>query len=265
MLSDRGRTRGVGRSSAAAVLLLAALAGTEGVDAQEPGRGALGGTVRSESTGDPLGGARVRALTSGRTAVVASDGSFRLDGLEAGEHRVRVSYLGSETEVLRIDVRPGYVTELTVELAVEPIDLPVLEVEAVQRFERGKLAGFYRRRKRRGAGRFLTREEIEEAPGNDLRHVFRTVPGVDVARCGGRAPGCWALVGRGCSSVSEVTYYVDGARVPLVSGTGVGLGQIPASDVEAIEVYTGPAGVPPQWAGVDGGCVVSIWTRTGGG
>lgn len=251
-----------------AAALALGLAG--GARAQVAGRGDVAGTVVSRSTAEPISGAEVEVLGAGMTGVTVGDGSFRLEGLEAGEHRVRVSYLGFETEVLRIRVRPGFVTELDVELGLEPIDLPALEVEATQRHRRGKLAGFYERRNRRGNGEFLTREEIEKAPGDDLRHVFRRVTGLEVQRCAGRypPPGCYVLSGRGCSSISDVTYYVDGARLPVtVSGTGPGvtggLGQLSSSDVEAIEVYTGPGGVPSRFGGVAGGCVVAIWTRTG--
>ena len=39
---------------------------------------------------------------------------------------------------------------------------------------------------------------------------------------------------------------------------------IPVRDIEALEIYTGPADVPGEYAGRNAGCgVIVIWTRSG--
>lgn len=74
-----------------------------------------------------------------------------------------------------------------------------------------------------------------------------------------------------------IAYFVDGAPVDLVGrapgdpmdpGEAVfGLAHIPKEDVQAVEVYSGPAQIPPQFKSGTSGCAraaIVIWTRAAG-
>lgn len=98
----------------------------------------------------------------------------------------------------------------------------------------------------------------DEQTGDDLRsNAGSAIPNPDTI------PG-----GRAC----EVAYFVDGAPTPLVvrdpnnpRRIQAGLEQIAKSQVEALEVYTGPAQIPAQFrTGMCTRVAIVIWTRTGG-
>jgi hypothetical protein len=111
----------------------------------------------------------------------------------------------------------------------------------------------FERRMKTGRGQYLTREQIEKAGFNRLTDAMRQVRGA-IVECGGGA-GCFirmARAPRGCLP----EYIVDG-----VENNSFGL-NTPILDIEGIEVYTGAADVPGEFAGRNAGCgVIVIWTR----
>lgn len=265
------------------------------------GRYTLRGRVVAVEDGRALAAATV-ILGEGqdaRTVVTDSAGRFVADGLAPGSLRVVVRYLGfaSRTAVIAIPSPssgggPGHAPSaggtgrappggdtlgFTLRMDTRPVPLPALSVTVEGAAEDlGKLAGF-RERRARGFGHFLDRKEIEKTPGHRLSDVLRSVPGIRVARCPGKAPpvGCWTVEPAhgptkrlGAGGLCKFTFYVDGARATMVryfgsAGFG-GLDEIVGDkdDLAAVEVYTGPAQIPPQFSGVGAGCgVVAIWTR----
>lgn len=128
---------------------------------------------------------------------------------------------------------------------------------------RGKLAGFYRRMER-GAGSYVTREEIEERDPFRLTDVVQLVPGFTTARY---ADGSGRREGRIDRSVTfhelqgcRIQYWLDGMPIPKV--TGFDLDDVPPRDVAGIEVYRGASETPARFQRRGSTCgVVVIWTR----
>ena len=58
--------------------------------------GTIAGRVTDASETVGLEGATVRVVETGQTTTVASDGSFRIVGLAAGDYTLRVTYVGTE-------------------------------------------------------------------------------------------------------------------------------------------------------------------------
>lgn len=271
--------------------------------------GVIRGSVRSSGDDGPLEAAEV--LVGGeRAAVTDSAGRFEVRGVEPGRHRVRVTYLGFESQEGLLRVPPGDTVESTVLMDTDPVPLPELSV----RVEGSALGGFEERR-RRGSGHYVTREEIEETPGDHVTDVLRGVPGLQVVPCPERAGDCIRTTrsrqtrlttttpagntgrrgGGGRSNPQErdpisgalpgrdtvprgrpcgVAVFLDGAPLrgaarasdaPGDPGDAVfGLEQIPKEDVQAVEVYTGPAQIPVRFKNAASGCAkaaVVIWTR----
>ena len=119
------RTNGAFRAlSCVAALLL--LAGARPTDAggQEPSsderRSALSGRVTSQA-GEPLSAVNVQVPSLGRGTVTGRDGSYRLEGLPARRLRVRFSRIGYGTDTRTVELAPGTVRRLDVELDVRAV------------------------------------------------------------------------------------------------------------------------------------------------
>ena len=117
-----------------------------------------------------------------------------------------------------------------------------------------RFANFERRRKT-GAGQYVVREDIERGGYSTLQDVARGMRGVTVECGGGR--GCYIRMVR--APMRCLPEYVIDDNVDNIFGP-----TMPVRDIEAMEVYTGPADVPGEYAGRNAGCgVIVIWTRSG--
>lgn len=162
--------------------------GVPGAGEGEGAPGRIVGEVRVSGQERPLAAARVR-LGEDRVVSTDSAGRFRADGVAPGTHRVRVEYLGFGSQQALVRVPPGDTVRTTFFLQSDPVPLPELSVRVEGTEVTGKLAGFQRRRES-GRGHYLTREEIERVPGNDLADALRDVPGLRVRPCPGGSGKC---------------------------------------------------------------------------
>lgn len=113
----------------------------------------------------------------------------------------------------------------------------------------------FERRRQIGRGQYVVREDIERAGYSTLQDAMRGLRGVGID-CGG-GTSCSIRMARApmrCSPEYIVDERVDNTFGPVT----------PIRDIEGIEVYTGPADVPGEFAGRNAGCgVIVIWTRAG--
>lgn len=214
------------------------------------------GIVRSRQTGEGVGGAQVRVPGQGRRTVTDDSGRFLLDSLDAGQHEVRVHYLGYTTNPRTVELRPRHSTR--VELWLERTILAVedLEVE-VEGPRPDPMAGF-RSRREGGFGTFLDRGDIEARDPAQTSDLFRTMAGVSVSpnRMGTAQVTVRRFGGRCAPSV-----YLDG-----VPTAGMPVDFVLPESIVGIEVYRGPSEVPPQFnRPTSEGCgTILIWTRNPG-
>jgi len=235
------------------------------LDAQRAARPArFHGVVLDASTAKPVAGTRIAVVGTGRVAVSDSAGRFNLDSLPPGINRFVVFAQGFPRANLTLPFAAGEVMERTLELDSTSVDLDSAAAAAAAA---QRVAGVtvtapeplarryadFERRQRTGRGQYLTRAQIEKAGYNRLSDAMRQVRGT-LVECGGGG-GCFirmARAPRGCLP----EYFVDG-----VENNSFGL-NTPINDIEAIEVYTGAADVPGEFAGRNAGCgVIVIWTR----
>jgi len=227
---------------------------------------ALRGTVVDSASRLPLDGAHVTVL-DGRGAMVAdavtgAAGSFmfRLPGFGAYQVRAkRIGYASRITEPIAADSTFAY--SIQVGLPANPVPLDTLTVVAEKVTVEKQVpwladAGFYRRR-RMGFGHFLDREEIEKKHPLVVTDLLEGMPGVEVhcssaLSCGVTMAGSQMFIGKPCAP----TVVVDGI---VVSG---GMSTVQVFDLEAIEVYPSPAGVPVQYSGYLSPCgAILLWSR----
>jgi hypothetical protein len=128
-----------------------------------------------------------------------------------------------------------------------------MEITETEKRGRG-LEEFYRRRARGTGGKFFTRDDIQKRNAKRTTDVIRGTPGIRFVGSGIRfqsAKGqCIPLV------------WLDGQPVENME-----LDAIPVTDVEGIELYSGPSTVPMQfsqkWSKDACGTIV-VWTRIPG-
>ena len=138
---------------------------------------------------------------------------------------VTVESFGYETRTESISLRDGRTTAVEVSLAVDPVVLAPIEVEARSRFLERQ--GVYWRLDRGWADHLLTREELMERADPYLAEAFKHLPGFRVDRTG-------YMAGLKTYSGCPIPVYLDGRPVGLA---GLNMNDIQPEDVEFAEVY----------------------------
>jgi carboxypeptidase family protein/TonB-dependent receptor-like protein len=220
------------------------------------GAATLFGTVR-DTSGAPV--ALARLSSSGILAISDTAGRFRLRGLPDGAAIVAVRRLGFAPRDTAMQLEPGRTDSLLVVLTVLPLDLPGVTTEAETR-ARLFLPEFYRHREGAGGGHFFDRKQLDSSRTNRLSDVLRHVPGMRITS-DRVIPGRTAVRTGRSSGARDCPpdFWIDGVRA-----TGFTVDEIPLDDIEAIEVYKGPAALPPEYNSRFGnpacGTIV-LWTR----
>jgi hypothetical protein len=213
------------------------------------------GMVR-DTNGTPV--ALARLSSSGTLAISDTGGRFILV-LPGGAITVAVRRLGFAPRDTAMELREGRTDSLVVVLKVLAFDLPGVTAEA-DAFEQMRLSEFYRHRKSSG-GHFFDRQEIEARRVTRISDLLRRLPGVRmIPDRSGRVHLRLARTagGRDCPP----DYFIDGVRAQFLN-----VDDLPITDIEAIEIYSGPARVPPEYNTRFGnpscGTIV-LWTRVPG-
>lgn len=234
----------------------------------------LRGTVADSASGQPLSGAHVSVLNARgvtvRDTVTGASGDFTFDLPVIGSYRVRavrIGYAGRITEPIGVDAKLE--SRIRLVLRPNPLSLDTLTVVAESVATEQWVpwladVRFYDRR-HKGFGHFLTRQEIEKKQPEVVTDLLRDMPGIRLAcpsrrSCSILMPAAGLMfIGKTCAP----TVVLDGAVVS-VGGTG-GSGDVNwenPHDLEAIEVYPSPAGLPVQYAGYMSPCgAVLLWSR----
>lgn len=221
----------------------------------EPAR--LVGQVVSALTGEPLGGASVSLQRSRRGAVTDSAGRFSVPETIAGEDTLEVRYIGYEPGSTPIYLEPDVTTRVVLLLSPNVVRVADLEVE-VERGEFRLGMREFERRKAKGIGHFITRDQIERQKARQTSDVLRRVPGLRVgpSHAGGRTQ---VTLGRDAIACRPAIF-VDGLHL-----AGASVDDVTVPDLGAIEVYTGGGQIPAQYASMaPSACgAILIWTRRG--
>src|SRR5574341_545338 len=236
----------------------------------------LRGTVVDSASRQPVAGAQVIAVTVTEAragqAVTGQEGQFLLHLRGAGDYRLRVTRLGYSpriTQPISVDSTFEASARLWLTPLAVPLDTVTVVAEHVLVEKRlGYLvdAGSYERQ-RKGFGYFLTRGDIEKHDPVIMSDVLRNMPGLRV-ECVSR------LACRVTMRAARTMFYqkkcapsivLDGV---LLSAGGSGSQGVAVDDVlnpfniEALEVYPGPAGVPVQYGGYLSPCgAIIAWSR----
>jgi hypothetical protein len=256
-------TRGVARigpllSQAFLVLLASATLAVPNGAAQ-----VVRGTVRAESTLTPVAAALIQVRDSAgviRAEALSDDsGLFTLDLPAPGNYQLLVTCLGYLTHTQRLTYRgpEDDYRLLHLVLAVAPVRMDSVVVVAEAKLRHLEQAGFYDR-VRMGFGHFITRDMIQRSAATRVTDLLYGYPSIRVLSMTTR--GQYDVLTR---ARCFPTVVVDGSVV-RAGGHGAAVGSwndiIHPNAIEAIEVYSSPAGVPVQYRRDPCGALI-IWSR----
>jgi hypothetical protein len=234
------------------ILTLAALAITTPVDAQS-----VRGRLVDAQTGAAVERGTMTLLSEDSVAlqsrVTDAEGAFALSIPGPGAYRLgaeRIGYRTAATPLIELEEADSL--EVEFRLSVDAVLLQPLDVVVHNRRPPGPLGGFYERMERGGFGTFISRDEIEERKPLRTSDLLQTVPGVQLVRT--RWGETVALMRGRCAP----QVYMDGMRLGVSS-----VDLVHPMDLEGIEVYRGPAGVPGEFSHRSGCGAIALWTRRG--
>jgi hypothetical protein len=256
----------------AATLCLGALTATAARAQQEaeqdqvtsPAR--VEGHVLDEESGQGIERVEVRLIRGELDLGRVTDGwgYFAFPHVQPGVYELLVNHLAYGTRRDTIEVTGGQLYDLDLRLAMQPIELERLVVQAVRWQVSPRLWDYYERVDH-GHGSYITRDEIERRQPLRVTQLIAEMPGVTLLNRPG--PGSYIVLSRyrrfdpnGRPGPCFPIVYLDGFRLRDASLDDLVL----PSDIEGIEVYKGLAEYPGEFASPDARCgVVAVWTRSG--
>lgn len=214
-------------------------------------RSSVVGVVR-DSSGIPIPGAEVTAAAS--ASRTDSLGRFYLSVPRADSISLVVRRMGFERVAFTISSAAAAENSIEVTMHALAVELAAVEVDAASLRARTVMEAFDRRRAS-GVGKFLTKEDIEKRSTQDLSNIVRGLPGVLIRR-GRDGRGQLRFVQWQAKNCLP-QFWVDGRVV-----RGFDIDDMPASHVEGIELYDGPASTPGEFRNAEFACgTVVIWSK----
>lgn len=210
------------------------------------------GRVLDKATGRPVVRAEFILLGDDRSTFSDSAGRYEFSRLSMGVTRITVRAVGFASQTFALELEPGERAEHPV-LMESLAQLAAVDVTAAPKVSY-RMVDFERRRQT-GRGQYLTEADIVKSGAYNVADAVKGLRGVTY-ECGGGA-GCFIRMSSApmrCLPEFIVDNHVMNDFGPLT----------PIRDIVGMEVYTGPAEVPGEFAGRNAGCgVVVIWTRSG--
>lgn len=214
----------------------------------------------------PLSAAVVSVLQVHARIGTNRAGRFRIVDVPAGQYLILVRRSGYRPTSEVIDVSAGDTVRVSYALERSAQTLGAVVIE--EKRQSVRMMEFEQRR-RAGVGVFITAEELDSRSSTMTADALMTVPAMTVTPDQSRNGALIALSrreGGGLTSLGEPAYcpmavQLDGVKL----STQFDLRLLPTpKDIAGIEIYSGPATTPPQFAGPDSHCgVMIVWTKQG--
>ncbi|MFH0733146.1 MAG: TonB-dependent receptor [bacterium] len=211
-------------------------------------RGGIIGKVTDEE-GEPLPGTNIIILENKYGASSRLDGSYEIGNLLSGTYSVKFSFVGYKTIIKKVTIVDGKKTELNVKLESESFEIGGIKVVGTSELIPTEI----------NTRTTITSSEIEHFQATNLKDVLNLVPGIQKSDNQGLNKTSQVTI-RGdeadALSAFGTLILVDGARESnnsnmqfeglagakfggSTNGRGVDLRQIPADNIESIEVISG--------------------------
>lgn len=225
--------------------------------------GVLHGVVVDSADGSLIENADILIDSLRKVGRSDDKGRFTLTKLPKGQVELAIRRIGYKPQRQTIVLSGGVNDSVKVELVGQPEVLKAIAIDETERHRRQGVEDFYYRRAQ-GIGTFVTRTQLEQLSGTQPTEALRTIPGVQLRRSRNgenivRFTGTGSLHQRDCPP----NLWLDGERVPNME-----LDQIPAGDIEGIELYRGASTTPAQfWQGNTNNTLcgtIVVWSRLPG-
>ena len=208
--------------------------------------GSIRGTITDQEIGDPLIGANIIIDGTNMGAATDVEGSYQITNVPAGEHVLKVTYIGYEEQQKPISIEPEQELIADFSLLSEAIQMQTYVVTASRKRERVEDAP--------AAISVITQTDIRRESNTNLGDYMKTVKGVEFTQSG---IDSYNLSARGfnTSFSSRLLTLTDGRMANVPSLRLIAYNVIPVSfeDVEQIEVVLGPSSAlygPNAYTGV---------------
>jgi hypothetical protein len=212
----------------------------------------LEGRTVDAVSGAPIAGVDIvlRALPDGEQLRTASgdNGVFSIGPLPPARYALRMERLAYLVREDTLSLAAGAALQLDFALTPSPVPLPDVTATGRVHPPLNAMGAFWERR-RRNIGYFLTREEIEQIRPLRTEDVFRKVPGVSIHSMGYGRVATFNRVRNASGQPCIPAFFVNGIPYAM---TDRGLDDFRPDDIEAIEVYSGTARIPPEFNATGG-------------
>lgn len=231
---------------------IAALALLHGGVAAAQVPASVSGVLVSRDNRLPVEGVRVAVLGTAIFAATDSAGRFDLPGIPAGVRVLQARAIGFTVASWLLDLSEGQSFRDTFD--IEPRIVAVAAVTVVADPTDWRSEAAFERRKARGGGVFLSRDDIRQRRPTNLADLVRGVPGV-MTQCAARS--CTIRMARSTRQCTP-EYFLDG--YPATFATGANF-PISVAAIRGIEVYRNQFEVPAEFQKTNLLCgVIAIWT-----
>ena len=238
----------------AGVLALVAL--TIGGSSLE-GQAQLTGRVVNDSSRAPIAGAELVVLGTTLRTQTGTDGRFTLAGIPMGVGHTVIRKVGFRPVQIRTLIFAESDT-LEVEIGLRP---SVVELEPIVVTAAAVPPGMdaFAERRFGGQGTFIDWTVLRESEHRRVSDLLRSVHGVELVMDRGSRTIAMSNRGRCPMAIWQdgLPVYRPGTLTPLFD-----IDLIPVSQLEAIEIYRGPAETPAEMGGTGATCgTIVLWTR----
>jgi iron complex outermembrane receptor protein len=220
--------------------------------AQSAAGGAVTGRVLNAATGQYLRNAVVSVSHSSRYAVSGTGGAYTLLEVPAGPAELMVSYLGLDTQTVRLTVVAGRTVQCDVNLTSADYGQDVLILGKLVVFSEreGNAKAIMDQRHAENMRKVIASDVFGKVPENNVGELLKLMPGVtaDYVEADVRA-----IRLRGYNP-KYTSVMIDGARVAMAGSSTIGTGrtfefeQLSISSVETVELSKTPAPDQPSTA-----------------
>lgn len=227
--------------------------------AQEPTTGAVTGVVRAPDSQEPISGAVIAIDGTFAGAITEADGSYRLEGLQPGEHTLRVTAPGYREMAVVVVVRAGETEQLDIAVGEAAVAGETIVVTGSRSPEKLLDAPV--------TVEVVSEDAIAAAGGASYLSALADVKGIDFAEAGVNEHRV-SMRGFNTQFNSRLLSMIDG-RVAQLPGSGLPQANLlPSSpiDMKSIEVVVGPASAlygPNAHTGVINVITKSPWDESG--
>lgn len=230
------------------------------------------GTVRADSSGQPLVSAEVLLQSGNRKAVTDPSGRFVFDGIQPGSYTALFRLVGYRPILQSIRVTGRDTVWVNPLLVAGAVELPPIEVNVEENRPHGSGLEAFEERRKMGFGKFIDSDMLREMDNRRVGDVLARYTNVKLIRTADRVyahssrqvgpngGNCWMQVVVDGMVVYKPEYQFPPRALPPPDFSR----EYVVSEIEAMEVYASAAGTPAEFNSASAACgTIVIWTRRG--